>query len=123
MVNPALRAWCDGTEMADPVAGFIQPQPLGSNDLGAVIVMPRAGTLKNLYMRIEVPTGGVTTKIFRVLVGGLPTGITVTFTGADVEKNDLVNTFAVVAGDKVAIDIGGDDSAELQTCRAELELA
>jgi len=70
------------------------------------IVMPVAGTLKNLYIRNGTTQSGTGSMVFTLRKNGADTAMTVTFTNADgatATKSDTTNTVSVVAGDLICI--------------------
>lgn len=67
-------------------------------------VSPRAGTLKNLFVRHNVAIGNGNSVIYTVLINGVASGVTVTLaTGAAGQASDLVNTVAVAQGNLVSL--------------------
>lgn len=73
----------------------------GTNTLDR-IVLPRAGTIRRLYVRHgTVGIGGSVT--YTLMKGGVATALEVTLNASDVAGNDLVNTVSVVAGDTLAM--------------------
>jgi hypothetical protein len=76
-------------------------------EAGRVVVMPYAGTLKNLYVRIGVTAQPATgSMVFTLRKNGANTAITVTFTNADgtnATKSDTTNSVTVAAGDTISI--------------------
>jgi len=71
-----------------------------------VVVMPCAGTLKNLYIRIGAAQSSGGTMVFTLRKNAADTAITVTFANADgsnVTKSDTANSVAVNAGDTITI--------------------
>jgi hypothetical protein len=70
------------------------------------IVMPVAGTLKNLYIRNGTTQSGTGSIVFTLRKNGVDTAITVTFTnsdGATATKSDTTNTVSVAAGDLICL--------------------
>jgi len=67
------------------------------------IIIPCAGTIKKLYIRVSgVVTGG--TQIFTVRKNGVDQILALTYNNGDSGiKSDLVNSFSVAAGDKICI--------------------
>lgn len=71
-----------------------------------VVVMPCAGTLKNLYIRIGAAQSSGGTMVFTLRKNAADTAITVTFANADgsnVTKSDTANSVSVNAGDTITI--------------------
>ncbi len=74
------------------------------NENTAWIVAPAAGTLKNLYMRLETAPGTTATRAFAVMVNSASSAITVTFgSGESAVKSDISHTASIVAGDMISI--------------------
>jgi hypothetical protein len=86
-----------------PITGTAAP----AAEAGRVVVMPYAGTLKNLYVRIGVTAQPATgSMVFTLRKNGANTAITVTFTNADgtnATKSDIANSVTVAAGDTISI--------------------
>jgi hypothetical protein len=73
------------------------------------LVAPRAGTLKNLFVRHNDAVGNGNRVTYRVLVNGALTGISATVgTGAIDVGSDTTNTFAVAQGDIIDIKVMKD---------------
>jgi hypothetical protein len=67
-------------------------------------VAPRAGTLRNLFVRHNTANGNGNNVVYTVFKNGVATAITVTLaTGAIGQASDLVNTVALAQGDVVNI--------------------
>lgn len=67
-------------------------------------VSPRAGTLRNLFVRHNVALGNGNSVVYTVMINGVASAVTVTLpTGAAGQVSDLVNTVAVAQGDLVAL--------------------
>jgi len=68
------------------------------------IVAPRAGQLRNLFVRHQAAVGNGNTVVYHVRVNGVNTAITVTVaTGAVAQASDLVNTATVAQGDRITL--------------------
>lgn len=66
--------------------------------------LPRAGTLRNLFVRHNSAGGNGNSVVYTVLVNGVATLITVSrATGVVGQSSDLVNGFAAAQGDRVTI--------------------
>jgi hypothetical protein len=64
----------------------------------------RAGTLRNLFVRHNSAAGNGNNIVYTVMKNGVATAITVPLaTGAVGQASDLVNTVAVVAGDRISL--------------------
>lgn len=77
----------------------------GIADTAAInLVVPYAGTLSKLYVYHNDPSGGANTITYAIMVNGVATAMTVTL-AANVAGpgTDLVNTAAVVAGDRISL--------------------
>jgi hypothetical protein len=70
----------------------------------AQVVMTRAGTVRKLWARHNAATGNGNPVVYTVMKNGVATGITVSLaTGAVGQISDVVNTVAVVVGDRLSI--------------------
>jgi hypothetical protein len=68
------------------------------------LVVPKAGTLKNLAVRHNVAAGNGNTVVYTVMKNAVATAITVTLaTNVIVQALDTVNTVAVVQGDIISL--------------------
>jgi len=64
------------------------------------VVVPTAGTIKNLYVKLSADPGTAPEAYrFTLRKGGVNQTLTVTITADDTTGSDLVNSFAVAAGD------------------------
>jgi hypothetical protein len=64
---------------------------------------PRAGTLRNLRVRQNVPAGNANLIVYAVRVNGVVTFLLVSMASTATDGSDLVNTVAVAAGDLIDI--------------------
>lgn len=79
-------------------AGMCGLAPVAENDCRQIC--PTAGTIKNLYVELENDAGTAPDAYrFTLRKNGADQTLTVTITADDTTGNDLVNSFAVVAGD------------------------
>jgi hypothetical protein len=118
----SLRAWSDGAKLAY-FAGAPFPLPLFAADVGAVIVVARSGVVRKMYARIS-SAPGVGAYTYTLFVNGVATALVASIALAATEGQDLVNSVAVVAGDKLEVrrsSTGGPDPPE--TTRLETEFA
>jgi len=67
--------------------------------------VPRAGTLRNLYLRHNNPGGSGATITYTVRVNGVATALTIGLASTGSAAADTTNTVAVVAGDYVDIEV------------------
>lgn len=63
------------------------------------------GTIKSLYVRHNVPAGNGNAIVYTVLKNGVATALTVSLASTGTTASDLVNSFTVVAGDTLAIEV------------------
>jgi hypothetical protein len=63
--------------------------------------MPCPGTWKHLLCELDAAPGGGNTRSFSVYKGGVASPLAVAFGAADVQKSNLVNEVAVIAGDLI----------------------
>jgi hypothetical protein len=106
--NDAVLLFGAGTVGASQTVRYLYP---GYDDnLAQTVVIemvaPYAGTLRFFYVRHNAAGGNGNAVDYEVLVNGAATGITVNLaTGAIGQGSDLANTFAVVAGDRIGIEV------------------
>ncbi len=83
---------------------------LGTTEVSIQNIIPTAGTIKNFFVFIQAPPGGVASYTFTVRRQTLPapsaaTAVTCTITGAATSCSDPTHTAAFAAGDLIAISI------------------
>lgn len=93
---------CNASILASNTTYFCGDTSNGTENL-TQIIMPRAGTLRNLYTSQNIAPGGTQTTIYTVRKNAASQSITCTVTGAATSCNDTTNSFNVVAGDKIAV--------------------
>jgi hypothetical protein len=92
------------TRVLDP--GFeARTAPLSSGTGFNEWRVPRAGTLRNLYVRHNNPGGTGATITYTVFVNGVATAITIGVASTAAGGADTVNSVAVVAGDRIRIEV------------------
>jgi hypothetical protein len=63
------------------------------------------GTIRNLYVKLDVAPGAGTSRVFTVRKNGADQALTCTISGAGTTQcNDTTNSFAVVAGDRICVE-------------------
>jgi hypothetical protein len=67
------------------------------------MIAPRAGTLRNLFVRHNTPGGNGGVIVYTVRVNGVDTPITVSLASTGLVASDLVNVAAVAQGDEISI--------------------
>jgi len=77
--------------------------PLAASTSIIDVRVPRAGTLRNLYVEHNDPGGTGATITYTVFVNGVGTAITIGLASTAAQAADTVNTVAVSAGDRVRI--------------------
>jgi hypothetical protein len=118
-----------GTASPPAAPHFLDPGYSGSATAPTTevkMVVPYAGTLRNLFIKHNAPTGATTeTLTYTVRVNGADTALVVTLGPDDAEASNTVDSVAVAQGDDVSIKIGR--SASIGTGNIEavatLELA
>jgi hypothetical protein len=124
----AILTFGDSSLAAGADTRFLDPSYQAGGTAGIVIVeqcVTRAGTLKNLVVRVQTG-GGLGNTTYTVMVNGVATAITVTVANPTPgQQIDIVNSVAVLQGDRVAIravknNAGGAPGIR---CIASLELA
>jgi len=69
------------------------------------IRVARAGTLRNLRVRHNVPKGNGNNIVYTIRVNNIAAGVTVTLASTATDGSDLVNSVVVAAGDLVDIEV------------------
>jgi hypothetical protein len=82
----------------------------GAPDFPNCIDIPRAGTLRRLYVRHNIPRGNSRRIVHTVRKNGIATALSATLiSDTDHTGNDLVNSVAVSQGDRIDIEISKPD--------------
>jgi hypothetical protein len=87
---------------------FLDPWYGGNTSVALLTITdhpcPRAGTLKNLFVRHNAADGNGNTVVYTVMLNGVATLLTVTLaTGAIGQASDLVNSVVVAQGDRIGL--------------------
>lgn len=70
------------------------------------LLCPRAGTLRNLFIRHNTNNGNGNSVVYTVMKNGIATAIAVSLaTGAIGDGSDIANTVAIAQGDRISIRI------------------
>lgn len=105
-VGGAVLMWGDGSVGNSTTTRYLTPgydQGIAPTSIVSVSV-PRGGTLRNMYIRHNDPSGNSNPITYTVLVNGLPTPITISLAANSTGGQDLANSFAVSEGDLIAIE-------------------
>lgn len=107
---PAVLGFGDGGIGAAADTRFLSPWYGDDLSFGlltpaaADIPVPRAGTLRNLFVRHNTANGNGASVVYTIMVNGVATALTVTLaTGAIGQGSDLVNSVVVAQGDRVRL--------------------
>ena len=90
----------------------MEPGDLTETDVD--IIVPTAGTLRNLYVELTAAPGGSDSRGYTLRVNEASTGLTASASGASTTGNNTSNTVAVVAGDRInyiAVVVGAPTAA------------
>jgi hypothetical protein len=105
----AVLAWGDRSVTSSTQDRILDPwfenriAPLLAS--GVPIVAPRAGTLRNLFVRHHVTAGNGSNIVYTVQVNGVDTSITVTLASTATQGSDTVNTQVVAGGDRITLKV------------------
>lgn len=103
----AVLFWGNNDLSPSTTTRFLTPgyDPTGLAPTSAVeLVAPRAGTLRNLFVRHNVANGNGNPIVYTVFVNGVATAITTSrVTGAVGTSSDTANSVAVAQGARVSI--------------------
>ncbi len=66
------------------------------------LIMPRAGTLRNLFIHHGIPGGNGGAIVYTILVNGVATALAVSLPSTSAVGSDLVDSIAVVQGDEIS---------------------
>ncbi len=69
------------------------------------IAMPRAGVLRNLFLRVSTPGGNGNAVVYTVRVNETPSPLTVSLASTGAQGSDVTNSIAVAQGDRVDIEV------------------
>ncbi|MDN3656660.1 hypothetical protein QWZ08_13530 [Ferruginibacter paludis] len=86
-----------------PITGTISSVSTSDVQAGTRTVMSRAGTVRNLYVKLDGSPGGGNNLIITVYKNGVAQTVTTTITQPAVSGSDTSNSFTVAAGDEVGI--------------------
>jgi hypothetical protein len=101
-----LLFWGNDTVAAAADTRYLSPGRDGTAPLVdfAQMPLPRAGTLRRLFVRHNAAGGNGNAVVYTVLVNGIATALTVTLaTGAVGQVSDLINAVAGAQGDRVSL--------------------
>jgi hypothetical protein len=70
-----------------------------------VMIMPRAGTLKNMYVVHSVPAGNGSNIRYRLEKNSTPDALDITIASTAASGSDLVNTVSIAAGDTISLEV------------------
>ena len=116
----------------DSVSATITPRyltPWYSDSLALVAPvqwrLPKAGTLRNLRVRHNIPAGNGQPIVYTVRINGVATLLSVSLASNVADGANLVNSVAVVAGDLIDVEVtkAGDVAASPLGIDAVMELA
>lgn len=125
LAAPALRAWSDGRWLEDTFgvpSAF--PVLVPSTSVAAIIVVPRNGTVRRMYVRLENAPGLGLAMTFTLMQNGGFTFLVATVNGAAVSGSNLSASVPVVAGDSLAVLVArtvNGSIPEAGTIRVEVE--
>lgn len=105
-----LSGLCTGLSQTDilymPLSG--EGSALSATNKLSSLVMPCAGTIKNLYVWLSAAPGGAfpnaRRRKFTVSLNGVNQTLTKTIIGANTTGSDTTHSFAVVAGDYICVE-------------------
>lgn len=102
--------------------GFLGPHDLCANVVEVDIIVPRTGTLKNMYVRCSANTLNGDA-VVQADINGVGTALQVTLAAGVLSGSDLVNEVAVTAGQRVSIEIWDMAGAgQIDDLRATFEI-
>lgn len=102
-----LRAWSDGQVLATTsgVPVDVAPSLLPPGIEGSEIVAARAGTVKNLFARIQQAPAGIESITCTLHVDGVLTSLSAVITGAALEASDTTHKVVVAKGQKLTVKV------------------
>lgn len=114
---------------SDPSARFLDPG-YGTNStaptVGISIIVPRAGTLRNLFVRHHAATSSANTVTYTVQLNGVDTLlIAILAANAVATAGNIVDTIAVAQGDRITVKVtkSGSIGAGALKAVASMEIA
>jgi len=82
-----------------------------ATEFNTQLLIPCPGIISNFYIRSSAAAGSGKTLTYTILKNGVAQTLTTSLTGtSQVTNNDIVNSFTVVAGDKISIQRTGDST-------------
>ena len=82
--------------------GYSEQGTAGTSDIVRLRV-PRAGVVKNLYVKQNTPSSSTDTLTYTLLLNGVATALTVTVAANVSTAQDVVNTVSAAAGDELSV--------------------
>ena len=115
-----VLSWGGDVQGGEYFAAYERPDGLATTafDWGSRILLPRAGTLKNLHCRRENSTNAYTV---RVVVNGVVSALTLTVGNGSTSGSETTTSVSVAAGDRVEIDCSSGNLPS--RCQVSLEFA
>ena len=97
--------WGAATVATTAVTRFLPPGYIAAVAPTTTVILscPRAGVLRNLFVRYRVASVGATPVVYTVLLNGVATALLVSMPAATLSGSDLVNTVTVAQGDTLEI--------------------
>lgn len=92
-----------------------------ANEFTASYVMTDTYTLRKLYVKLSSAPGVGNSRTFTVRVNAVDTTLAVTITGALKDASNLINTIAVLPGDRVSVRTTSTGSPSASTCEVSLQ--
>lgn len=99
--------WGANTLTATTTTRYLFPGNANATASSSVIQfrVPRAGTLQNMRVLQNGPSGNGNAIVYTLRVGGAPSLLSVSMASTDSDGSDLVNTVAVLAGDLLDVEV------------------
>lgn len=81
------------------------PTAPGGSDTPPSYRMPRAGTIRKMYVRQNAPKGNGEDIVYTLIKNGAPTTLTTSIASTAYDASDLVNSVAIAQGDLLDIEV------------------
>lgn len=90
-------------------------------EFSASYTMTRNVTLSNLFVNLSTAPGGSNGRIFTIRVNGVDTLLTATLTGVTVGSTNTDTKIAVLAGDRISLQVINIGVPSASTCQASVQ--
>ena len=124
-IGLGVLAYVTTNQVSSGVTTFLPPWRgaiSGTETTDMEIIMPVAGTIKNMYVRLDVAPGASENVALTTRIDGVDKSLVVTITNTATSGNDTVNSENVSAGERVTIRAIASGSAASMRINVSIQL-